>query len=114
MQYRSKKIDGGLLSKHFLVSDEHDRLVIVYTNGSGPIIKIATMPGYTGIKKTFKNLLQNQKANDLATRYETLGMRAIPSFHKLLFWVDLNLLTACSNFIPGLNNIYSGKLHDIH
>ena len=84
MQYRSKTIDGGLLSKHFLVNDEHDRLVIVNTNGTGPMMKIAIMPRYTGIKKTFKNLLQNQKANDLATRYETLGMRAIPSFHKII------------------------------
>ena len=33
----------------------------------------------------------------------SIGMMAIPSLHKLLFWVDHNLLTAWSNLIPKLH-----------
>ena len=42
-------------------------------------------------KKTFKNLLWNQKANDLVTLYAALGTRVLPSMFKWYPWVDLDL-----------------------
>ena len=90
-------IDFGLLSKHFCVNDKHDRLVTVYTNCPGPMLKMDPMPRYTGIK-TLENLLQNQKANDLVTQFVALGMKAIQRLHRLFFWVDLNLLYSMIKF----------------
>ena len=47
-------INGGLLSKHFWVNDKHDKLVPAYTNCSGPMIKMATMLIFTGIKTFYR------------------------------------------------------------
>ena len=47
--------DGELLSKHFWINDKIDSLVTIYANCSGPLIKIATMPRYTGIKNPLKS-----------------------------------------------------------
>ena len=42
--------------------------------------KMAATPIYG--KKTFKDLLQNQKADDLETWYVALGMWGLPSLFK--------------------------------
>ena len=42
--------------------------------------------------KNLKNLLWNQKANDLETWYARLGARVLPSLLKWLPWVDLDLI----------------------
>ena len=44
---------------------------------------MAAKPIY-GKKKTFKNLLQNQKADDLGTWYVALGMWGLPSLFVFL------------------------------
>ena len=51
--------------------------------------KMAAMPIYG--KNLKKNLLWNQKANDLETWYARLGARVLPSLLKWLPWVDLDL-----------------------
>ena len=43
----------------------------IFTNGFGHMTKMATIPMYG---KILKNLLQNQKANDLRTWYVVFGM----------------------------------------
>ena len=51
----------------------YDRLAKIYTNGTGHMTKMATMPIYD--KNPFKYLLPwNQKANGLVTWYVALGM----------------------------------------
>ena len=49
----------------------------VRSNGPGYMTKMVTTPIYG--KKPFKNLLQNQKADDLRTWYVALGMWGLPS-----------------------------------
>ena len=49
----------------------------VCSNGPGHMTKMATTPIYG--KKTFKNLLQNQKADDLGTLYVAFGLWGLPS-----------------------------------
>ena len=57
----------------------YDRLAKMYTNRTGHMTKMATMPIYG--KKPFKYpLLWNQKANGLGTWYEALGMWALTDF----------------------------------
>ena len=51
----------------------------VCSNGPGHMIKMAAMPIYG---KTLKNLLRNQKADDLETWYAALGARVLPSLFK--------------------------------
>ena len=51
--------------------------------------------------KTLKNLLRNQKADDLETWYAASGARVLPSLFKWWPWVDLDLhFTARSNLVP--------------
>ena len=57
----------------FHMGTSHDRLAKIYTNCTGHMTKMATMPIYG--KKTFKYLfLWNQKANGLGTEYVALWM----------------------------------------
>ena len=51
----------------------------VCINGQGHMPKIATMAINS---KTFKNLLQNQKAYDFETWHEALGNRALQCLYK--------------------------------
>ena len=57
------------------------KLASIYTNCSGHIAKMATMPIY-GKNPLKKLLLQNQKADDLRTWYVALGMWAPSRLHK--------------------------------
>ena len=60
----------------------------VCSNGPGHMTKMAAMPIYD---KSFKNLLWNQKADNLETRYAASGARVLPSLFKWCPWVDLDL-----------------------
>ena len=63
------------------MKNPYDRLAKIYTNCTGHMTKMATMPIYG--KKPFKYiLLWNQKANGLGTWYVALGMWALPDLHK--------------------------------
>ena len=44
------------------------------------------------------------------TQYVALGMRAIPHLHKLLFWVDINLLYDMFKFDSEIAFIWGGNL----
>ena len=57
----------------FHMKTPYDKLAKIYTNCSGDMSKMADMPA-SYMVKTFKNLLQNQKADNLGTWYETFGM----------------------------------------
>ena len=48
----------------------------MYSNGPGHMTKMAAMPIYV------KNLLQNQKADDLETWYSASGARVPPDLFK--------------------------------
>ena len=48
-------------------------------NGLGHLTNMAAMPIYG---KTLKNLLWNQKADDLESWYAVLGTRVLPSLFK--------------------------------
>ena len=52
----------------------------IHANCFGHMTKVADVP-ISG-KKPFKNLLQNQKADDLGTWYVTFGMWGLPSLFK--------------------------------
>ena len=66
----------------FHMKTPYDRLAKIYTNCTGHMSKMATMPIY-GKFKLFKcHLLWNQKANGLRTWYVALGMWALPDLHK--------------------------------
>ena len=51
----------------------------VYSNGPVHMTKMAAMPIYG---KNLKNLLRNQKADDLETWYAALGARLLPNLFK--------------------------------
>ena len=52
----------------------------LYAKYFGHMTKMAATPIYG--KKPFKNILQNQKADDLGTWYVALGMWSLPSLYK--------------------------------
>ena len=52
----------------------------VCSNGPGHMTRMAAMPIY--MVKTYKNLLRNQKADDLGTWYTALGTRILSSLFK--------------------------------
>ena len=52
----------------------------VYSNGSGHMTKLAAMPIYGKTLK--KNLLWNQKADDLENWYAPLGAPVLPNLFK--------------------------------
>ena len=52
----------------------------VCSNGPGHMTKMATMPIYG--KNLKKNLLRNQKADDLETWYAASGAQVLPSLFK--------------------------------
>ena len=61
--------------------------------------------------KPFKNLLQNQKANDLGTRYVALGLWAYQVCSNDDPILTLTYLTSRSNLLPNaLNGKFSEKL----
>ena len=52
-------------------------------NGLGQMTKMAVMPIYgKNLKKKKKNLLWNQKVDDLESWYAALGTRVLPSLFK--------------------------------
>ena len=57
--------------------------------GPGHMTKMAAMPIYG--KNLKKNLLRNQKADDLETWYAALGARVLPSLFKWWPWVNPDL-----------------------
>ena len=73
----------------------------VCSNGPGLLTKMATMPIYG------KNLLQNQKADDLETWCAASGAWVLPSLFKWWPWVDLDLLYGKVKF--GLLCFCTGK-----
>ena len=60
--------------------------------------KMAATPIYGQNLK--KELLRNQKADDLETWYVALGVRVIPSLFKWYPWVDLGLFYGKVKFGP--------------
>ena len=75
-----------------LVSDGGTK---VCSNGPGHMTKMAAMPIYG------KNLLWNQKANDLETRYAASGARVLPFFFPNYDpGFTLTYFTARSNLVP--------------
>ena len=52
----------------------------IYTNEFGHMTNMAAMPIYG---KNLKNLLQNQKTNDLETWYVALSMQVLPKLFKV-------------------------------
>ena len=59
----SQTIDS--IELKFNVKTPYDKLAKMYTKYHGHLTKMTAMPIYG--KKTFKNLLQNQEADDLGT-----------------------------------------------
>ena len=71
----------------------------VCSNGPGHMTKMAAMAIYgKNLKK--KNLLQNQKANDLESWYASLGAWVLISLLKWWLWVDLDLFYGKVKFCP--------------
>ena len=82
----------------------NEKLTKIYTNCSGHMTNMATTPLYA---TPFKNLLQNQNADDLGTWYVAWWMWALPSLHKWRFLVDFNLPLGqiwCLMHLYGENN----------
>ena len=69
----------------------------VCSNGPGLMTKMAAMPVYG---ENLKNLLRNQKANDLETWYAASGARVLQSLFKWWPWVDLELFYGKVKFDP--------------
>ena len=69
----------------------------VCSNGPGHMTKMADMLIYG---KNFKNLLWNQKADDLESWCATSGARVLPSLLKWSPWVDLDLFYGKVKFGP--------------
>ena len=65
-------------------------------------------PPHPYMVKPVKNLLRNQRANDLGAWYAALGTWAQQSLFKWWPWVDL--FTERSNLLP----LYSGKMSESH
>ena len=59
--------------------------------------KIAAMPIYG---KKLKNLLWNQKTDDLEIWYAALGARVLPNLFQWWLWVDLDLFYGKVKFGP--------------
>ena len=59
------------------------------SNGLGHMTNMAAMPIYS--KTLTKNLLWNQKADDLESWYAASGTRVLPSLFKWWSWDDLDL-----------------------
>ena len=66
----------GPIEQKFHMETPMDPRAKVCSNGPVHMTKMAAMP------KPFKNLLQNQKADDLGTWYVALGMWGLPSLVK--------------------------------
>ena len=58
----------------------YDKLAKIYAKYFGHMTKMAATPIFG--KNPLKNLLQNQKADDLGTWYVALGMLGLPSLFK--------------------------------
>ena len=69
------------------------------------------MAAMTINSKTFKNLLQNQKAYDFETWHEASGSRALQSLYKSWPWDDLDLFYGKVNI--GHPCIWMGKIDKI-
>ena len=69
----------------------------VTPNGLGHMTKIAPCPYMV---KMFKNLLLNQKADDLETWYESFGTQVLPNLSKWWPWVDLDIFYSKVKFGP--------------
>ena len=67
--------------------------------------KMAAIPIYG---KNLKNLLRNQKANDLETWYAASAVWLLPSLFKWWPWVDLDLFYGKVKFGPML--LYGKKV----
>ena len=61
----------GPIELKFNVKTPYDKLATIYAKYYGHMTKMTATPIYG--KKTFKNLLQNQKADDLGTWYVVVG-----------------------------------------
>ena len=62
--------------------------------------------------KNLKNLLWNQKANDLETCYAALGARVLPNLLKWWPWVDLDLFYGKVKFFSYAFIWEKGKIMD--
>ena len=68
----------------------------ICSNGPGHTTKMFATPIYD---KTLKNLLQNQKADDLGSWYVASGARVLPSLFKWWPQVDLELFYGKVKFL---------------
>ena len=62
--------------------------------------------------KTLKNVLRNQKADDLESWYAALGAQVLPSLFKWWPWVDLDLFYDKVKFGPSAFVWEKGKTMD--
>ena len=76
----------------------YDKFTKIYTNCYGHIIKMADIPKYC--KKNIKNLLHDQKADDIGTWFVTLGMGACQVCSNDDPRLTLTYLTSRSNLLP--------------
>ena len=69
-----------LIELKFHVKTPYDKIAKIFSKHLGHMTKMAATPIYG--KKPFKNLLQNQEADDLVTWYVALGVLGPPSLFK--------------------------------
>ena len=67
------------------------------SNGPGHMTSMAAMPIYG---KNLKNLLWNQKADDLKSWYAASGTGVLQNLFKWWPWVDLDLFYSNTHFVP--------------
>ena len=107
--YRIGRPLSSSLFKHLLLRNHWaNQSQISYGASMGWERKFAQMalvtwprwPPRTYMVKTLKNLLLNQKADDLETWYASAGARVLPSLLKWWSWVDLDLVYSKVKFGP--------------
>ena len=86
----------GPIEAKFHMEPLWDRGTKVCSNGQGTWPRWRPCPYMV---KTLKNLLRNQKANDLETWYAASGARVLPSLFKWWPWVDLDLFYGRSDLV---------------
>ena len=86
-----------LMDAKFHMESPWDVGTNVCSNGLGHMTRWLPCPYMV---KTFKNLLRNQKADDLETWYEASGALVLPSLFKWWPWVDLDLFYGKVKFGP--------------
>ena len=105
----SSETTGRIKAKFHMESPRDDETKVC-SNGHGHMTKMAVMPIY--MVKNLKNLLRNQKADDLKTWYAASGARVQPNLFKWWLWVDLDLFYGSSNLVLYASVWEKGKTMD--